>query len=247
MKKSIVLLTGILLVSSGVYVFFAAGQARGGMMNGGGMMGGGMMGGGMMQGNTMSNPGSEWEAPPAEGVRKNPVAASSASIEAGRALFESNCAYCHGSNARGSSIAPDLGSNDVKRQTDGDLFWKISQGKSPMPSFANTLTEHQRWDLVNFIRSLSSQSAQYSAAAAQPATSAPPVNSAMIQARLMMMNSMDRMMSGSSMVPTSDGGVIVMMGNVLLKYDNNLNLVNQVEIKFDWENWQGMMMGINQQ
>ena len=48
MKKSIVLLTGILLVSSGVYVFFAAGQARGGMMNGGGMMGGGMMGGGMM-------------------------------------------------------------------------------------------------------------------------------------------------------------------------------------------------------
>jgi hypothetical protein len=32
------------------------------------------------------------------------------------------------------------------------------------------------------------------------------------------------------------------MGNELIKYDNELNLVKQVEINFNWENWQKMMM-----
>jgi hypothetical protein len=50
------------------------------------------------------------------------------------------------------------------------------------------------------------------------------------------------MMHNGSLVATQDGGVIVMMGNELIKYDKDLNLAKQVEIKFDWENWQKMMM-----
>jgi predicted lipid-binding transport protein (Tim44 family) len=38
------------------------------------------------------------------------------------------------------------------------------------------------------------------------------------------------MMSGQ-MVAASDGGVIVMMGNKLMKYDKDLNLKKEVEIK----------------
>ena len=33
------------------------------------------------------------------------------------------------------------------------------------------------------------------------------------------------------MVPTNDGGVIVMIGNKLLKYDKDLNLVKEAEVK----------------
>ena len=57
----------------------------------------------------------------------------------------------------------------------------------------------------------------------------------------MMMDAVGTMMSNTSMVGTPDGGVIVMMGNELFKYDKDLNLVKQVEIKFNWENWQKMM------
>jgi len=63
-----------------------------------------------------------------------------------------------------------------------------------------------------------------------------------MQGRGMKMDNIGSMMNSSSVVATKDGGVIVLMGNELSKYDSNLNLVKQVEIKFDWENWQKMMM-----
>jgi mono/diheme cytochrome c family protein len=243
MKKSIVLSAVISLTATGIYAVFTVGQARGGMM------GGGMMSSGMTRGNIMSNPGSEWEAPPAQAVRKNPVPANNDSIATGQAIFAGNCAYCHGSNGKGSSIAPDLSSMEVHNQTDGALFWKISEGKSPMPSFANTLTEHQRWDIINYIRMLASltQMEQNTTTTTQPGASSGMQTGGMIVGnmmgnRILMMNSMGMMMSRSSMVPTPDGGVIVMMGNELLKYDNNLNLVKQIEISFDWNSWQQMMM-----
>jgi hypothetical protein len=56
------------------------------------------------------------------------------------------------------------------------------------------------------------------------------------------MHPMSGMMGGSSLVATSDGGVVVLMGNKLIKYDKDLNLVKEVEIKIDWENWNKMMM-----
>jgi hypothetical protein len=46
----------------------------------------------------------------------------------------------------------------------------------------------------------------------------------------------------ASMIATPEGGAIVMMGNKLMKYDKNLELVKEVEIKIDWENWRKMMM-----
>jgi prephenate dehydrogenase len=73
-------------------------------------------------------------------------------------------------------------------------------------------------------------------------------NSMMMQKGMGMMHekSMDAMgmhpMACSSMVAASDGGVIIMMGPKLLKYDKDLNLVKQVEIKIDWEAWHKTMM-----
>lgn len=48
-------------------------------------------------------------------------------------------------------------------------------------------------------------------------------------------------MMGGLMVATKDGGVIVMIGNRLLKYDRNLNLQKEVEIKLDMEKMKKMM------
>lgn len=53
--------------------------------------------------------------------------------------------------------------------------------------------------------------------------------------------SMMKKMIGGGMVATKDGGVIVMMGRKLLKYDKDLNLKKEVEIKVDMEKMHGMM------
>ena len=62
-------------------------------------------------------------------------------------------------------------------------------------------------------------------------------------------NKMDKPMMGkgmimgkSGMVATQDGGVIVMVSNKLYKYDKDLNLVKEAEVKMDMEGMQKMMM-----
>ena len=40
------------------------------------------------------------------------------------------------------------------RMTDGEIFYKISKGKTPMPNFASKLSEEDRWNLVHYVRSL---------------------------------------------------------------------------------------------
>ena len=43
---------------------------------------------------------------------------------------------------------------NVVNETDGEIFWKLTEGKSPMASYRETLNENQRWQLVNYIRNL---------------------------------------------------------------------------------------------
>jgi mono/diheme cytochrome c family protein len=42
----------------------------------------------------------------------------------------------------------------MKEMTDGEIFWKITTGKGPMPAYGKEFTQKERWDLVNYIRSL---------------------------------------------------------------------------------------------
>jgi len=43
------------------------------------------------------------------------------------------------------------------------------------------------------------------------------------------------MMGGKELLATQDGGVVLMMGNKLIKYDAQLNLVKETELKIDME------------
>ena len=67
----------------------------------------------------------------------------------------------------------------------------------------------------------------------------------------MMMGSMQRMMMMQALrekavVPTSDGGIVIVLGNKLTKYDKDLNVVKETEIKVDTEAMmqQNMMGGM---
>lgn len=105
----------------------------------------------------------EWKVPASAKAMKNPVE-KIAGLKAGKSLFDTNCAMCHGNTGRGDSPAgaalnpkpENLTGKDVQRQTDGELFWKISEGRGAMPPW-KSLPEKDRWSLIRYIRSLAAK------------------------------------------------------------------------------------------
>jgi mono/diheme cytochrome c family protein len=102
-----------------------------------------------------------WEAPQSARDVKNPVPPSAETLKQAKNLFNGNCAICHGVTGRGdgtiaASCTPNpanfTDSKLMDAETDGSLFWKISNGHESMPGFAWQIPETQRWQLVNFVR-----------------------------------------------------------------------------------------------
>ncbi len=96
----------------------------------------------------------EWKAPADAAAKKNPIAGRPELAAGGKKIFTKTCAVCHESGST-TQKAPHLSSESVQRESDGALFWKISNGntRSGMPSFSS-LPDTQRWQLVLYIRSL---------------------------------------------------------------------------------------------
>lgn len=93
-----------------------------------------------------------WHAPPADKARENPLKGRPELAAGGKKLFAKNCASCHDAPQQ---KGPNLSTEEVQQQSDGELFWKISKGnaRSGMPTFSS-LPEGQRWQLVLYIRTL---------------------------------------------------------------------------------------------
>lgn len=111
----------------------------------------------------------DWDAPPEERDKPNPVAATPEAVAKGRALFQRHCASCHGSGGKGDGPAAGFGADipddltEPTRQdrlTDGEIFWKVSTGlrdgpEIVMPGFARQISSEQdRWRVVAFLRTL---------------------------------------------------------------------------------------------
>ena len=87
------------------------------------------------------------------------------SIVQGAALYPANCAACHGASGRGDGpaakglpVPPANLTAHLWMHSDGELFWwlthgiKAPEGELAMPGFAATLSEDQRWALIDYIR-----------------------------------------------------------------------------------------------
>ena len=112
---------------------------------------------------TLSAEQSKWSAPVAEAQKKNPVTATEPSLAAGRKIYSKTCAMCHGKtgDADGPAVIElnihpaKLSDPQLATESDGALFWKITTGKKPMPTYGKRLSETDRWNLVNYIRTFS--------------------------------------------------------------------------------------------
>jgi len=103
---------------------------------------------------------STWKAPKnADGIT-NITKDKTASIKSGKTLYKQQCLMCHGTKGNGkgpagSYLTPkpaNFTSKAIQAESDGALFWKMTNGRSPMASYKEILTPKQRWDLVNYIR-----------------------------------------------------------------------------------------------
>jgi mono/diheme cytochrome c family protein len=97
------------------------------------------------------------------GVPSNPVTADQTSIQRGAELFNINCVLCHGTEGKGDGPVAshlqnkpfDLTSFTMQSITDGGIFFVISTGvPGKMPALNENLTVRERWDVVNYVRTL---------------------------------------------------------------------------------------------
>jgi len=96
----------------------------------------------------------------------NPLKGNTNAIIEGKKIYIQFCVTCHGAKGKGDGIAApglpkppaDHTSAFVQKQKDGALFWIITMGNNPMPSYSKVLTDTQRWELVDYIRTLAKSS-----------------------------------------------------------------------------------------
>jgi len=104
----------------------------------------------------------KFPSPPSADAINNPLKGNAQATSEGKKIYTQYCVPCHGGKGKGDGIAApglskppaDHTSDFVQKQTDGALFWIISEGNNPMPTYKTTLSESQRWQVVNFIRTL---------------------------------------------------------------------------------------------
>ncbi len=103
---------------------------------------------------------SKWQAPPEAVAKVNPLAGKTQLAAGGKKIFLRDCAQCHRTDGTGLQSAANLTLPVVQQQSDGALFWKITQGNPgrKMPS-ASGLPDMQRWQIVLFLRTLNASGA----------------------------------------------------------------------------------------
>jgi mono/diheme cytochrome c family protein len=94
----------------------------------------------------------------------NPVPADDVSLQRGKILYNIHCELCHGDTGRGngplakyfSRTPQNLIGPEASAEFDGSVYLSMLQGFGEMPSVAENLTVRERWDVINYIRTLPS-------------------------------------------------------------------------------------------
>lgn len=107
----------------------------------------------------------QWQAPADAAKQVNPFQGKADAVALGRELYLQKCVDCHGKEGKGNGwmgqalkregkplLPTNLASKVVQANTDGELYWKITNGRSPMPSHRVRFEDDQRWQIVSFIR-----------------------------------------------------------------------------------------------
>lgn len=105
-----------------------------------------------------------WPVPEEARKHPNPVKATPQVLAAAKKNYLELCIQCHGESGKGDGTGAMMytvkpanftDTHMMQEMTDGEIFYKMSEGRRPMPGFKNNLSEEQRWQLVHFVRTFS--------------------------------------------------------------------------------------------
>jgi mono/diheme cytochrome c family protein len=107
-----------------------------------------------------------WPVPEASKKVANPVKKTTDNLNLGKQLYAQQCKSCHGKAGEGDgpkaaelkTFPGDFTTADFHAQTDGEIFYKTSEGREDMPSFKKKIGNTEDiWALVVFIRTLNAE------------------------------------------------------------------------------------------
>ncbi|MFA6544431.1 MAG: cytochrome c [Limisphaerales bacterium] len=92
-----------------------------------------------------------------------PVPVTSALLARGRERYNITCLPCHGPIGDGNGITKKIGAmavvgnlhdQRIARQSDGELFFVLSNGRNLMQGYASNIEINDRWAIVAYVRAL---------------------------------------------------------------------------------------------
>ena len=104
----------------------------------------------------------KWVAPTSADKIINPLKGDDKAAISGKKLYKMLCSVCHGPKGKGDGMAgagltpkpTDLTSDAFHSQSDGAIYWKITEGRAPMASYKTSIPEKKRWETINYLRTL---------------------------------------------------------------------------------------------
>ncbi len=98
----------------------------------------------------------EWLVPPDQSAISNPSEYNLENVKRGKEIYTRNCQSCHGDPGKNNPLAlvplpVDIASERMHANSEGDMFYKITAGRGIMPPFEASISEDDRWKLINFI------------------------------------------------------------------------------------------------
>lgn len=107
--------------------------------------------------------GKPWSVPDAAAKKANPVKSDAESLKTGKEIWNKHCASCHGKTGAGDGTKAaqletemkEFSSEAVQKQSDGSMFFKITEGRDEMPTFKKKIPdETEIWSVINYVRTL---------------------------------------------------------------------------------------------
>lgn len=98
----------------------------------------------------------EWLVPGPQKNAANPQEYNLANVTKGKELYLKNCKSCHGDPGKNNALPlnpppVDITSEKMQKNTEGEIFYKITNGRGAMPQFKATVSDDDRWRIVNYI------------------------------------------------------------------------------------------------
>lgn len=185
----------------------------------------------------------EWLVPADKKGKLSTFSFTEETRKAGELLFTLNCMSCHGTPGKGNylpTLVPppgDPAADKIQHNSDGEIFYKVSQGRGPMPSFKNSLSAADIWNIVSFIRSFNKSYVQ----SVMTVITSKAYPGAEISISLALNRAKEMItikaaaISGKSIVPVKDAGVKLFVkrtfGRLMIDEEKTTNIEGIAEFK----------------